>query len=300
MIESAPEPICACIYGLDFTSRPSLKNPIACAVCEHLGKRLDVRRIDHLVDFDAFQSFLQQPGTWVAGIDFPFSLPALAPEFLGWPPHWVGYVPEVAKLEREIFGAKLKKYRDAHDKGQKQPLRKVDEIADSRSPIMWWGVPVGKMFYEGAPRLLASQCDIIPLRRTNSSARIIEAYPALVARRWAEGSYKAGGKKGQTRGRIEARRRIVRAIQSDRLDAVYGFTVQMSREIARRCVEDGKGDTLDSVLCAIQAAWASKQKNFGLPEEPGFYSEGWIFDPHTLRTAKASSRDSETRPKGES
>jgi hypothetical protein len=39
---------------------------------------------------------------------------------------------------------------------------------------------------------------------------------------------------------------------------------------------DGSGDALDAVLCMVQAAWASLQKetNYGLPEFDPL--EGWI------------------------
>ena len=40
-------------------------------------------------------------------------------------------------------------------------------------------------------------------------------------------------------------------------------------------MDDASGDALDAVLCLVQAAWASGQPGYGLPEtiDP---LEGWI------------------------
>jgi predicted RNase H-like nuclease len=56
-----------------------------------------------------------------------------------------------------------------------------------------------------------------------------------------------------------------------------GIRVEAAAAIERRAVEDGSGDTLDALICAVQAAWGWRRKasNFGLPDSapPG---EGWI------------------------
>jgi hypothetical protein len=46
-------------------------------------------------------------------------------------------------------------------------------------------------------------------------------------------------------------------------------------------VADESGDQLDAVLCAIQAGWASRQPNFGIPPNADCV-EGWIVDPAVL------------------
>ena len=45
----------------------------------------------------------------------------------------------------------------------------------------------------------------------------------------------------------------------------------------------GPGSPIDSVLCAVQAAWAYTKKNesWGVPEECD-RDEGWILDPQLL------------------
>jgi predicted thioesterase len=47
------------------------------------------------------------------------------------------------------------------------------------------------------------------------------------------------------------------------------------------CIYDPTGDTLDAVLAAVQAAWASTQPDYGIPSgvDP---REGWIVDPGLL------------------
>jgi hypothetical protein len=54
--------------------------------------------------------------------------------------------------------------------------------------------------------------------------------------------------------------------------------LDLSRDQADACISDASGDTLDAVLCAVQAAWASSQPEYGIP--PGCDPlEGWIVDP---------------------
>ena len=52
------------------------------------------------------------------------------------------------------------------------------------------------------------------------------------------------------------------------------------------CLHDGHGDVLDSVLCAIQAAWAfgERERGWGVPMGALDPLEGWIVDPGLLTT----------------
>ena len=60
----------------------------------------------------------------------------------------------------------------------------------------------------------------------------------------------------------------------------YGFTVAIDDSFLSDLTEDDGGDLLDSVLCAIQAAWAytHRDEGYGLPAacDP---LEGCIVDP---------------------
>lgn len=80
---------------------------------------------------------------------------------------------------------------------------------------------------------------------------------------------------------------MLEAMRGDRFREVYGFTVSFGEDEARRMREDRKGDLLDSLICAVQAAWAWNRRNdnFGLPGpdviDPDVLAfEGWIMDPH--------------------
>jgi len=80
---------------------------------------------------------------------------------------------------------------------------------------------------------------------------------------------------------------MLEAMRGARFREVYGFTVSYGEGEARRMREDRKGDLLDSLICAVQAAWAWNRRhvNFGLPgpdlvDADVLAFEGWIMDPH--------------------
>lgn len=111
---------------------------------------------------------------------------------------------------------------------------------------------------------------------------MVEAYPALVARRFVgRKSYKNDAQ--DTSERKAARVKIVDGIQSLELRNHYGFTVELDDDLAREFVEDQTGDRLDAVLCAVQAAWSygKKDEGWGVPAECD-PDEGWILDPLLL------------------
>ena len=144
------------------------------------------------------------------------------------------------------------------------------------------------MFFEGARRLLAAPVNIVPLRPSQDERVVVEAYPALVARRFiGRGSYKNDTRSKQTEALRQARQLIVEGLASDLFHLTYGFRMEFSADDAQGWIEDATGDSLDSVLCCVQAAWAWSQKdlNFGIPREADTL-EGWIPDP-SLRVAFA-------------
>jgi hypothetical protein len=67
------------------------------------------------------------------------------------------------------------------------------------------------------------------------------------------------------------------------LREAYGFTVEMDGSWKEEFVGDPSADALDSLLCAIQAAWAYKKRDesYGVPPECD-PNEGWILDPALL------------------
>jgi hypothetical protein len=150
--------------------------------------------------------------------------------------------------------------------------------------MMLFRVPVGKMFYKGAPRLLASGVSIEPCRPNGDARVAVEAYPAVVARRFlGRSSYKNDERRKQTTTHRAARERLVAGLGSETLKEAYGFTVAMDGPWREELVRDPVADALDSLLCAVQAAWAytKRDENYGVPPECD-PDEGWILDPHLL------------------
>jgi len=266
------------IFGLDFTSAPRPGKAITCAHCRLEGPVLSLEDISRLASFEAFEATLRQPGPWVMGLDFPFGQPRRLVENIGWPRAWEGYVRHVAGMSKAGFVDALAAYRRGRPAGDKQHLRQTDRLAGARSPMMLYGVPVGKMFFEGAPRLLASGASILPCHPTGDPRVILEAYPALVARRWiGKRSYKSDTREKQTPERQAARAEIMRGLRSSELKTHYGFELRFSDEHTSAFLQDGSGDLLDALLCAVQAGWAYMQRdrNYGLPVECDLL-EGWI------------------------
>ncbi len=270
------------IYGLDFTSAPGRKKPITCVECELEKGVLRVSGLEQLTSFDQFETFLSREGPWVAGIDFPFGQPRKPVQNLAWPQSWAEYVEKIFSMMIEGFEQTLKKYRERRPKGDKQHLRETDQKSHSRSPMMMYGVPVGRMFFQGAPRLLKSGASILPCRPNDDNRIVVEAYPALVARRWTRERrpYKNDKTSKQTPENERARQGIVSGLHSPDLREHHGFALELTDSMRARFVKDPTGDTLDALLCAVQAAWASLQKDrtYGIPSTCHSL-EGWIVDP---------------------
>lgn len=130
---------------------PGPRKPITYVKCNLEDEFLWLESFGGLGSFDAFEQLLMRPGPWVAGLDFPFGQPRRLIENIGWPRTWDGYVRHVGEMTKQDFVEALRQYREARPSGDKQHLRRTDELSNSRSPMMLYGVPVGKMFFEGAP-----------------------------------------------------------------------------------------------------------------------------------------------------
>ncbi len=272
------------IYGFDFTSAPGPRKPITCAVCDLLEGTLKLHTCVKLYNFAEFEAFLNSVGPWLAALDFPFGQPGKLISRLGWPETWEGYVQLVATVGKQSFEHTLTQYCASRPPGDKHHLRVTDVRAASRSPMMLHRVPVAKMFFQGAPRLLASGVNILPSRPTNDSRIVIEGYPALVVRRLlGNRAYKSDERVKQTADKVVARQAILQRLCSPELLDDYSCTLEIPETLAEALIEDPMADSLDALLCAIQAAWAYSQRNngYGIPPfcDP---LEGWIVDPAVL------------------
>jgi hypothetical protein len=271
------------IYGLDFTSAPGRRKPLIVLGCTLEGDSLRVEDSETLTGFGGFEDFLRRQGPWVCGMDFPFGQPRSLVAALGWPESWEGYVGEVARLSKEDFEDGIRADMALRPPGQKWRYRLADLRSGSSSAMMLFRVPVGKMFYQGAPRLLASGVRIEPCRRNGDERVAVEAYPAVVARRFlGRAAYKRDGVP-DTPERRSARETLLAGLESATLREVYGFSAEMDGAWREEFVRDPSADALDSLLCAVQAAWAylKRDENYGVPPECD-PEEGWILEPALL------------------
>jgi hypothetical protein len=270
------------IYGIDFTSSPSRKKPITCLECEFVGSHLTAGKLVEWPNFGAFEQGLQRPGPWVSGIDFPFGQARRFIETIGWPQSWQGYVTHAANLGKAVFERDLDAYAASRPEGDKHHFRLADKRAKAQSPQKLHFVPVGKMFFQGAPRLIKAGVTIPGLYQGDPERIVVEAYPGVLAR-YLIGyrPYKAETRKNQTTAKHEARRDILRVIESGKLHTHYGLSVSAPITLA----DDPTGDHLDTLLCAIQAAWAWTKRDHGFGEPKNSDPlEGWIADPMPFRT----------------
>src|SRR5918992_6167714 len=187
------------IYGLDFTSAPSRRKPLVALLCTLEDDVLRVGDSEEIADFAGFEDFLGRPGPWVCGMDFPFGQPNSLVSALGWPANWEGYVGEVARLGKDEFEDAIRADMALRPAGSKYRYRLADTRSGSSSAMRLFRVPVGKMFYRGAPRLLQAGVRVEPCRPNGDARVAVEAYPAVAARRFlGRASYKNDERKKQT------------------------------------------------------------------------------------------------------
>ena len=276
------------VYGIDFTSRPTRRKPIVCVECLLDGNvlRLAGNPWHYFENFTEFEYFLSTPSPsglpWIAGIDFPFGMPLRFIENAGWPTDWGEYVKtKIAPLSRKAWREVLDSYKCCRPTGDKEHLRVTDAIAGSLSPQKQYGIPVALMFYEGAPRLKNAGVMIPGLQEGSPDRVVVESYPGVAVRNLVgeKPSYKTDSKGKQTAARLEARRAILGTLRERGPADPYFIEVQGTEDHAA-LIEDGTGDHLDALLCAVQAAWAWRNgpPNFGLPTS-NCPAEGWIADP---------------------
>jgi hypothetical protein len=169
----------------------------------------------------------------------------------------------------------LDAYREARPVGEKYPHRATDRPAGAHSPVKLVNPPVGLMFLEGAPRLLAAGVMIPGLHRGDPARVAVEAYPGLAARAVTRQSYKSDASRKQTPARRATRSMLVSRLLCD--GGPFGFRLEGPCGLLRSLTLDPTGDRLDAVLAAMQAAWCQRRRaqGFGMPREVDPL-EGWI------------------------
>jgi len=269
------------LLGVDFTSAPSRRKPIA-VVDARLRPDgvLAADGFEALTDFDAFDALLARPGPWVGAFDLPFGLPRALLATLGWPhdgdASWARATRHVASLTRAQMVTAFRAFCDARPAGGKFAHRATDGPAGSSPSMKWVNPPVAFMLHAGAPRLLSAGVHLPGLHAGDPARVALEAYPGLLARAIVgRASYKSDDAARRTEARRDARAAIVTALEAGRHP--MACPVELPGWLRERCIDEGGGDTLDALLCAVQAAWAWQRRatGWGLPPDVDPV-EGWI------------------------
>jgi len=266
----------ATLVGCDFSSAPSRRKPIVLAFGHALQGRVVLDRLQALQTLPEFGHWLAEPGPWLAGFDFPFGLPRELVEHLGWPGEWLACIRHYCSLPREEIRAEFAAFCDARPAGGKFAHRKFDKLAGSSPSMKWVNPPVAWMLHAALPLLLAAGVDIPGLHGGDPERVALEAYPGLLARELVgRRSYKNDDPARHTPERLIARKDIVTALEAGRTRLELRLKVTHAQRDA--LVEDASGDSLDSVLCMLQAAWAQRHgpPRYGLPDDLDPL-EGWI------------------------
>jgi hypothetical protein len=272
------------LLGCDFTSAPSRRKPVTLAVGRSDRGRVLLDRIESFETLDAWQARLAEapPPGWVGGFDLPFGLPRELVETLGWPIAWRDCMAHYAALSREQIRDTFAAFCDARPAGRKFAHRATDGPAGSSPSMKWVNPPVAFMLHAGVPRLIAAGASLPGLHEGDPQRVALEAYPGLLARSvLGNASYKSDDRSKQTPERLIARKSLIHALELGDAPLLRGTGLRLKLSHAQRdaLADDASGDTLDAVLCLLQAAWALQQHTsghpcYGLP--PFDPLEGWI------------------------
>lgn len=241
--------------------------------------RVQLAKLERFESLETFEAWLHQPDGWLGAFDFPFGLPRELVEHLGWPVAWPALMTHYAALSRADIRQAFAAFCDARPAGGKFAHRATDRPAGSSPSMKWINPPVAYMLHAGAPRLLAAGVHLPGLHDGDLSRIALEGYPGLLAREiLGRRPYKSDDRLKQTPDRLIARKDLITALEMGQTR--LGLRLKLTHAQRDTLVDDGSGDSLDAVLCLMQAAWAQAQHEqgahcYGLPEnlDP---LEGWI------------------------
>ena len=289
------------LIGCDFSSSPSRKKPIVLALGARRNGQVMLSKLERFESLDAFGVWLTSgPAAgavdamgavrgwagdathgWLGAFDLPFGLPRELVEALGWPTDWLACMRHFAALSRDDIRARFKAFCDVRPAGGKFAHRATDGPAGASPSMKWVNPPVAFMMHAGVPLLLAANATLPGLRDagTDPGRIALEAYPGLLAREvLGRRSYKSDDRQAQTPERLIARKDLVTALEHGQTR--LGLFLKLSHAQRDTLVDDASGDSLDAVLCLLQAAWADRARaqgdaRYGLPPDVDPL-EGWI------------------------
>ena len=271
-----------CLVGCDFSSSPTPRKPIVVALGHAKAGRVQLQSLLRFDTLVSFADWLKQPQAWVGGFDLPFGLPRELVEHLQWPTDWLACMRHYSALSRADIRATFKAFCDARPVGGKFAHRATDTPAGSSPSMKWVNPPVAYMLHAGVPLLIEAGVTLprlhVPVASPESLRVALEAYPGLLARELiGNTSYKSDDKTKQTPERLIARKQLLQALEVGQTR--LGLRLKLTHAQHDTLVDDASGDSLDAVLCMVQAAWAQAQHekgdaHYGLPAcDP---LEGWI------------------------
>jgi Protein of unknown function (DUF429) len=263
------------LLGVDFTCAPGRRKPITAARGRLAGGVLRLDAVDVIETLGEFETLLAEAGPWFGAFDFPFGLPRAFVDDLALGADTAAVIAEVRRRcpTRMEFRALVDAWANARPRGQRLPHRAADGAMRgivSTSPLQTRYVPVGFMYYEGLWRLVRCGATLPRLHAGDPDRVAVEAYPGLLA---FEIAGRRSYKNSPAADRRATRNDIVGALE--RGHCRLGVRLDLSRAQRQEMAGDVSGDRLDAVLCLVQAAWASRRPDGGLPAgvDP---VEGWI------------------------
>ena len=250
--------------------------------------RVSLSKLERLASLAAFEDWLRQEASWVGGFDLPFGLPRELVTHLGWPLCWLDCMRHYASLSREDIRDTFAAFCNARPVVHKFAHRATDKPAGSSPSMKWVNPPVAYMLHAGVPALIRAGVFLPGLHpgnpqevdgRGHPKRVALEAYPGLLAREvLGNTSYKSDDKAKQTNERLIARKDLITALEHGQTR--LNLRLKLSHAQRDTLIADASGDSLDAVLCLMQAAWAQACHEagdalYGLPAQMDTL-EGWI------------------------
>jgi hypothetical protein len=284
---SSPDFSLFSLLGCDFSSSPSKRKPIVVASGALHPGCVQLKQLHAFDTLASFQDFLHRPAPahlqCVGAFDLPFGLPRQWVETMQWPTTWPECMDRYAAHSRDELRQFFKSFCDARPAGAKFAHRATDGPAGASPSMKWVNPPVAWMMHAGVPLLRKAQWTLPGLEQGRPNCVALEAYPGLLAREMVgHRSYKSDDKQKQTPERWVARKDILHAL--DLAQTRLNLRLKLTASQHDTLLADASGDSLDAVLCMVQAGWAATQHTqaiaagktgcYGLPAFDPL--EGWI------------------------